>query len=87
MVTHVPMAVHPNVKNVLIIGGGDGGVARELITLSKRLRALMWWNRIKCLWMYVRRYFPDIAHADCKDERVNVYYEDGLRFLRKQNRP
>ena len=31
MVTHVPMAVHPNVKNVLIIGGGDGGVAKELV--------------------------------------------------------
>ena len=31
MVTHVPMAVHPNVKKVLIIGGGDGGVAKELI--------------------------------------------------------
>ena len=29
MVTHVPMAVHPDVKKVLIIGGGDGGVARE----------------------------------------------------------
>ena len=27
MVTHVPMAVHPHVKKVLIIGGGDGGVA------------------------------------------------------------
>ena len=27
MVTHVPMTVHPNVKNVLIIGGGDGGGA------------------------------------------------------------
>ena len=24
MVTHVPMTVHPNVKNVLIIGGGRG---------------------------------------------------------------
>ena len=31
MVTHVPMAVHPHVKNVLIIGGGDGGVAKELL--------------------------------------------------------
>ena len=29
MVTHVPMAVHPKAKNILIIGGGDGGVARE----------------------------------------------------------
>lgn len=30
MIVHVPMAVHPHVKNVLVIGGGDGGVAREL---------------------------------------------------------
>ena len=30
MIVHVPMAVHPNVRRVLVIGGGDGGVAREL---------------------------------------------------------
>ena len=30
MIVHVPMAVHPDVKHVLVIGGGDGGVAREL---------------------------------------------------------
>ena len=30
MITHVPMAVHPNVKSVLVIGAGDGGVIREL---------------------------------------------------------
>ena len=30
MITHVPMAVHPRVKNVLVIGGGDGGTVREL---------------------------------------------------------
>ena len=26
MVVHVPMSVHPDVRNVLIVGGGDGGV-------------------------------------------------------------
>ena len=30
MITHVPMAVHPGVKRVLVIGAGDGGVIREL---------------------------------------------------------
>ncbi|MCR5007241.1 MAG: spermidine synthase, partial [Oribacterium sp.] len=30
MIVHVPMSVHPGVKKVLVIGGGDGGVAREL---------------------------------------------------------
>ena len=30
MITHVPMAVHPNVQDVLVIGAGDGGVVKEL---------------------------------------------------------
>ena len=29
MITHVPMAVHPDVKRVLVIGGGDGGVVGD----------------------------------------------------------
>ena len=28
MMVHVPMSVHPDVKNVLVIGGGDGGTVR-----------------------------------------------------------
>ena len=31
MIAHVPMAVHPHVRKILVIGGGDGGVVRELI--------------------------------------------------------
>ena len=31
MITHVPLAVHPKVKRVLVIGAGDGGVIRELV--------------------------------------------------------
>ena len=34
MITHVPMAVHPNPKNILVIGAGDGGVVRELTRYS-----------------------------------------------------
>ena len=30
MIVHVPMAVNPNIKNVLVIGAGDGGTVREL---------------------------------------------------------
>ena len=29
MLAHVPMAVHPKVRNVLVIGGGDGGTVRD----------------------------------------------------------
>lgn len=31
MMVHIPMAVHPAAKKVLIIGGGDGGAIRELV--------------------------------------------------------
>ena len=49
MVTHVPMAVHPCVKDVLIIGGGDGGVAKELMTAWN---ISMSWRRMRCLWRF-----------------------------------
>lgn len=31
MITHLPLASHPNPKHVLVIGGGDGGVVREVL--------------------------------------------------------
>ena len=34
MITHVPMSVHPNIRNILVIGAGDGGVVKELTRYS-----------------------------------------------------
>lgn len=31
MVAHVPLFTHPNPENVLVVGGGDGGVIREVL--------------------------------------------------------
>ena len=31
MITHLAMMSHPNPKKVLVIGGGDGGVLREIV--------------------------------------------------------
>lgn len=38
MITHVPMAVHPCITDVLVIGAGDGGVVRELARYDKIIR-------------------------------------------------
>ncbi len=80
MVTHIPMAVHPNVENVLIIGGGDGGVARELIAYPeiKRIDVVEPDERFVEI---CKKYFPDTVKG-FEDERVQVYYQDGLRFVR-----
>ena len=83
MVTHVPMAVHPDVKKVLIIGGGDGGVARELL----RYESIESIDVVETDVMFVdvcRDIFPEIAVA-LEDPKVRVYYDDGLRFLRNKH--
>ena len=80
MVTHVPMAVHPNVKNVLIIGGGDGGVAKELIQYPG-IESIDVVETDKMFVDVCREIFPEVA-CGLDEERVHVYYDDGLRFLR-----
>lgn len=84
MVVHVPMAVHPNVKKVLVIGGGDGGVAREL-GYYKEIEKIDVVEPDKVFVEVCKKFFPDNA-CGLDDKRVTVYYEDGLKFLRlKQN--
>jgi len=84
MIIHVPMATNPNIKNVLVIGAGDGGSVRELTRYDSIERIDM----VEIDEMVVdacRKYLPQTA---CKldDPRVNLCFEDGLRFVRtKEN--
>ena len=82
MVTHVPMAVHPEVERVLIIGGGDGGVAKELVQY-KNIQKIDIVEPDEMLVEVCREHFPELTIA-LGDERVNVYYQDGLRFIRSK---
>lgn len=82
MVTHVPMSVHPQVKKVLIIGGGDGGVAREYCRYPE-IEAIDVVEQDDIFVDVCRQFFPETAKG-FEDERVNIFYEDGLKFLRKR---
>ncbi len=80
MIVHVPMAVHPNVRKVLVIGGGDGGVARELSHYDEIEQIIV----VEPDEMFVnvcREFFPDNAKG-LDDPRVSVINRDGLRVLR-----
>ena len=74
MVTHVPMAVHPNVKNVLIIGGGDGGVAKELIQYPG-IESIDVVETDKMFVDVCREIFPEVA-CGLDEERVHVSYDE-----------
>ncbi len=83
MIVHVPMAVHPNVKNVLVIGGGDGGVAREL-SYYDEIEEIDVVEPDATFVEVCRKFFPDNARG-LDDKRVKIFYEDGLKFLRTKN--
>ena len=82
MITHVPMAVHPDVREVLVVGGGDGGVVRELIKYDtiERIDVV---EPDPLLVEVCRKYIPEIANS-LTDDRVTIFHEDGLRFIRSK---
>lgn len=81
MMVHIPMAVHPAAKKVLIIGGGDGGAIRELVRypLVEHIDLV----EIDELVVEVcKKHLPQTACC-FNDERVTVHYQDGLKFIRR----
>ncbi len=82
MITHVPMAVHPNAQNILVIGAGDGGTVRELCKY-KCVKSIDLVEIDKKVVEVCKKHFNQTA---CKlnDKRVKIYYEDGLKFVRNK---
>lgn len=80
MLVHVPMAVLPQARRVLLIGAGDGGAARELCRYPS----------LECIDVVeidprvvevCKTYLPQTA-CGFDDPRVHLRFEDGLRFVR-----
>jgi len=80
MIVHVPMAAAPDVKNVLVIGGGDGGTVRELTRYSSIERIDMV-EIDKFVVDACREFLPQLS-GRLVDPRVTVHYADGLKFVR-----
>ena len=81
MIAHVPLFVHPNPKKVLVIGGGDGGTAREVLRHS---------NVEKCVMVEIDKMVVDasIAHlpiTSCvfDNPKLELHIDDGLKFVKE----
>lgn len=81
MMVHVPMAVHPNVKKVLVIGGGDGGTVRELIRYPY-IEEIDLVEIDEEVVTACKAHLPQTA-CGFDDGRVKCFYEDGLKYIRK----
>lgn len=81
MMAHVPLFLHPRPRRVLVIGGGDGGVVREVL----RHRTVELCVLVEIDGQVVsaaREYLPQTAAA-LSSRRARVRIEDGVKFARE----
>ncbi|HWQ71644.1 MAG TPA: polyamine aminopropyltransferase [Desulfitobacteriaceae bacterium] len=84
IIAHVPLCVHPNPRKILIIGGGDCGVAKEVCKYNTvELIDLV---EIDQLVVEVcQKYLPEVS-GNLSDPRVRFIYEDGVKFIQNIDR-
>ena len=82
MIVHVPMATNPAIKKVLVIGAGDGGTVRELVRYDS-IEKIDMVEIDKLVVDVCKEYFPR-STSGLADERVNLYFEDGLKFVQEK---
>jgi len=82
MITHIPMFANRCPKRVLIIGGGDGGVLREVLKHSSVEKVDM--VEIDQMVVEVAKlYFRGSTATSFTDPRVTLRFEDAARYVRE----
>lgn len=79
MVAHIPLFTHPDPKEVLVVGGGDGGVIREVLKHPSVNKATLVDIDGKVI-EYSKKYLPEIA-GKLEDPRVEVKVGDGFMHI------
>lgn len=84
MLSHVGMFAHPDPQRVLIVGGGDGGTAREVLRhpLVEQVDMV---EIDEAVVRASKEYLPDVGDWD--NPRLNVLFEDGIQFVKNIDEP
>ncbi len=81
MMTHMPMVCHGNAKNVLIIGGGDGGILREVLRHKSVEKAVMVEIDQRVI-DFSKEYLPSISDGAFDDPRTELVIADGAEYVK-----
>ncbi len=82
MLTHVPILAHGAAKRVLIIGGGDGGMAREVLRHTSVNHVTM--VEIDAgVVEFSKKYLPTLSQGAFDDPRLELVIKDGAVFMRE----
>ena len=80
MLTHVPILAHGNAKRVLIIGGGDGGMLRE-VTKHRSVEHITMVEIDGTVVDMCKEFLPNHSKGAYEDPRLNLVIDDGMRFV------
>jgi spermidine synthase len=78
MLAHVGMFSHPNPERVLIVGGGDGGTAREVMR-HPSVKQVDMVEIDEAVVRASKEFLPEVGDWD--NPKLNVLFEDGIQFV------
>jgi len=82
MLSHLPILSHGDVKKVLIIGGGDGAIASEVLK-HKTVKEIFICEIDEDVINLSHKYLKKINHGSLKNSKVNIIIEDASKFIKK----
>ena len=81
MMAHVPLLAHGKAKRVLIIGGGDGGMLRE-VCKHRNIEHITMVEIDAGVVDFCRQYLPNHNAGAYDDQRFNLVIDDGVNFVK-----
>ena len=85
MITHIPMHSHPDPQSVLIVGGGDGGVLREVCRHSGVQKIVMC-EIDKVVCDKAKEFFSNSTATAFNDPRVTLVHADAAEYVKDKVR-
>src|ERR1700693_3900821 len=85
MMTHVPIFAHGNAREVLIVGGGDCGIAKEVLKHKSAAR-LTQVEIDASVVEFSKQHFPKFTKPVLADERFELVIDDGTYYSAKTRR-
>ena len=81
MLAHVPILAHGRVSRLLIVGGGDGGMLRE-VCKHRGIQTVVQVELDRAVVALSRQYLPAHSQGAFDDPRLQLVFDEGLNFVR-----
>lgn len=82
MMAHVPLLTHPDPKSVLIVGGGDGGLLREVLR-HESLEKIVQVEIDRTVIELAKKYFPKVCAGAYDNPRAQIVIQDAAQFVKE----